>query len=80
VVLHKEDEPKHWESGLNRIADVQLLSNMKRQAGLKDIFTLELVDKWNKFCVKFSVIYPIDHYGGEVFINGLGPDLGLKME
>ena len=22
VVLHKDDEPKYWESGLNRIADV----------------------------------------------------------
>ena len=80
VVLHKDDEPKYWESGLNRIADVQRLSNMKRQAGLKEILTLELLDKWNKFCVKFNMVYPIDHYGGEVFVQGLKPELNLKME
>ena len=80
VVLHKDDEPKYWESGLNRIADVQRLSTMKRQAGLQDILTLELLDKWNKFCVKFNMVYPIDHYGGEVFVQGLKPDLNLKME
>ena len=53
---------------------------MKRQAGLNDFFTLELEDKWNKFCVKFNMVYPIEHYGGEVFVEGLKPDLRLKME
>lgn len=53
---------------------------MKRQAGVKDIFTLDLLDKWNKFCVKFRMIYPIDHYGGEVFIHGLKLGVSLKME
>jgi hypothetical protein len=38
------------------------------------------LDKWNKFCVKFYMIYPIDHYGGEVYIHGLKPDLKLKMD
>lgn len=47
VVLHKVDEPKAWESGLNRIADLHLLADLKKQAGAKDFSELELVDKWN---------------------------------
>jgi hypothetical protein len=42
VVLHKVDEPKAWESGLNRIADLGKLSNLKKQAGAGDHLELEL--------------------------------------
>jgi hypothetical protein len=63
VVLHKVDEPKAWEGGLNRIADLHLLSDLKKQAGAKDFRELELIDKWNQFCVKFSVMFPSLGYG-----------------
>ena len=30
VLLHKLDEPKKWETGINRIADLRILQNLKR--------------------------------------------------
>ena len=47
VLLHKVDEPKSWEGGLNRIADLRLLSDLKKQSGSEDFKNLELMDKWN---------------------------------
>ena len=80
VLLHKLDEPKAWENGLNRIADLRLLSDLKQQSGAEDFKTLELMDRWNQFCVKFSVMYPSLGYGEKIYIQGLSKDPAESME
>ena len=30
VVLHKKDEPKEWETGMNRIVDLKRLQSLKK--------------------------------------------------
>mmetsp|Transcript_16995 Transcript_16995/g.26196 ORF Transcript_16995/g.26196 Transcript_16995/m.26196 type:complete len:427 (-) Transcript_16995:1239-2519(-) len=58
VVLHKDDEPKKWENGLNRVVDLRRLAELKHTAGLPLTNSVELVDNWNQFCIKFQVHHP----------------------
>jgi hypothetical protein len=58
VVLHGDDEPKQWEGGVDRIADLKLLRRLKEIGEQKDPNKLELIDNWNSFCIKFTLNYP----------------------
>ena len=65
VVLHQNDVPKKWESGFNRIADLNLLA--KEHDGPD----LEVHDHWNQFDVTFQVCYPFDKKDDQIFLCGI---------
>ena len=65
-----------WESGIDRIAELRLLPQLKKPVrvlqtqggtGSSDIYSpkmdlkhVELSDEWEAFLIRFTIFYPID--------------------
>ena len=78
-VVKTEDDEENvhtiWEKGYDRIADLSLLPDLSptKVTGRK---TVELVDLWEKFDLKLTVLYPNNHNHATLSVEGNPPELG----
>ena len=79
-MLHQQDEPKQWEYGQNRLADLSLLTKTNIENGNDKPQSVKLHDTWNSFDLKFSIFYPSFNDNDEMIVRGLkfGQDLTMK--
>ena len=79
LVWHQQDEPKEWEHGQNRLADLNLLESKEIDLGSSNPKQLKLVDVWNSFSIKFSIFYPTNNDSDEILLRGLKHNQDLRM-
>jgi hypothetical protein len=77
-----------WESGADRIADLELLPEISNTAklsmlkkkpkdlGNKEVKYVELHDEWNTYKVTFSVFHPFTNSDDQMHISADHPSLG----
>lgn len=77
VVLHENDHRLlDFEKGLDRVADLKILPEIKSPKEDNVIKNVELVDTWEKFKLKLSVFYPQQDQIDVISVRGSCPELG----
>jgi len=74
-VVKQEHDQTIWETGMNRLADLTVLTNQAKGQG-NQVKHVQLLDEWEHFTIKFAVNYNLDNDYYNLRINGSREELG----